>query len=213
MNDSELLDLIADRAPTPAADYADHMVAAGRRVRTRRRRLVVAGVALCAAVTVAVPVVGSNVIGGSSGQEVTAVKSPPADADQAAVYDTAISAILSDAMPAATIAEYYLVDQLCANVLSPGKPCQGEPFPAGVRRQLEELNHRQVHFVPVDTNVPEPGILITLGPIRWARADLAEVPISFEQRPESGRGHTYRIELRDGAWQSTGLADGQHWIN
>lgn len=200
MNDNDLLDLIAERAPAPASDYADRVLVAGRRAR-RRRRLAIAGTVLCAVVAVVTPV--GLWAAGSDHAVVEVSQTAPAGVDSTDVYVAAISGILSDAMPAAEIARFDLADHLCANVLELSEPCDAEPLPADARLGLPRSESWRVELVPRDT-AREQHILITLGPIHWVRPDLAEVPISFRQRPAYDRAATYRVQLRDGQWVATG---------
>jgi hypothetical protein len=203
VNDNDLLDLIAGRAPAPASDLTDRVLAAGRGARRRRRRLAVAGAAVCAVIAVLAPVVAWNVPGDRdtiTPQATQPTTAGPDRADSADLYAPAIQAILSEAMPAATIARFDLLDHLCENVLAPDEPCVAAPLPSGVRESLAGLSSKQVTFVPDDSGLGGPVILITLGPIRWVRDDLAEVPVSFRQAGQDAIARSYRFQIHGGSW-------------
>lgn len=203
MSDHELLDLIAERAPVPAGDYPDQMLAAGRRGRTRRRRMVGAGMALCALAAVAAIAVPVAVSGPDEGREVTAVQSPATvdTGTQAEIYRSAVQAILAKAMPGATIAEVTLLDRLCTNVLRTEEPCAARPLPAEVRRELATGEYPRMRFAASPDGLQKGQILVTLGPITSLRDDLAEAPVSFRQDPDYSVSETYRMQLQDGLWQ------------
>lgn len=186
-----------------AGDYADRMLAAGRRVRTRRRRIVVAGAALCALTAIAVIVVPAAGSGWNEGRQVTAVRNPAAvDTDaQVEIYRSAVQAILTKAMPGATIAEVTLLDRLCTNVRRPEAPCAAQPLPAEVRRELAAGEYPRMRFAASPDGLRKGQILVSLGPITSLRDDLAEVPVSFRQAPDYSVSETCRVQVQDGRWQ------------
>ncbi|MEO3784231.1 hypothetical protein ABGB12_12930 [Actinocorallia sp. B10E7] len=214
MDDRELLGLLAEEAPVPRPGLADEVVAQARRARTRRRwKTAAGGLALAAAVTVAIPFVlyrqdASTM--DSAAQRPAPASAPLEDQDRpdlmeekaagqsqaedssrpdAAVYEAAIDAFLETKTGVAQRSRpLRILDRIC--------PLRGECADRPLDRDLKrDLAAR----MPSVRFVQDTAALNLLEPLRLGEARIegekARVPVS---------GELLRLELRQGRWRVVG---------
>jgi hypothetical protein len=220
VTEKEMLDLLAEGAPAPSADYADHVLRRARRARSRRRAVAGAAAAVaCLIVSLALAGPGSA----PADPVVTPLIPAPVPADRAMAYAAAIRAVagLGRGDTGPRVKALYVMDRLCGDPAAAPPPmrCDGSPLAEGLRSDLALLLKPYVpvtfvadgRTVTKDLRVINDGAVITLGSARLDAA-TALVPLSIRRGPLDGRGLTYRLTRHDRHWEVSGTS-GAEWIS
>ncbi|MCW2912194.1 MAG: hypothetical protein JWN52_262 [Actinomycetia bacterium] len=218
MNDRDLLDMVAQEAPSPEPELADDVVRMARRVRFKRRTtalVVAAGLAVgCSAVIVVAPWAHDA----SERVQVQPSSTRMAPDPAAAPYAMAIRTLVTQGMSGDPSGNrpplLYVLDHTCAAVdeRPPSQFCVGRPFAKRLQDDLAEAlsPYAPVTFVPdaksaldKNMNTKHGGYQVTLGPIQF-NGSLAGVPLAIHRNPQDGRGTTLWLTWQAGQWTTGG---------
>jgi hypothetical protein len=240
MHERELLDLLAGGAPEPSAGLPDRVVAAGRRVRRRRRMgagaaaglVVAAGLAFTLprsadhAGTLAEPPVtkvaptdpGSAKLSEPQAPEQRSKSFSGQTMDQiqadprVQIYTMVIGEVLGPAAAkkAQSPEAVYVVDRACPLQGT----CTGPVFDDALKTGLADaLGQDRVSFGPEANATAQPGPVVRIGEIKRI-GNSAVVPVSVMRHQNGvgeGSGTTYRLKLKNGQWSVVGTP-GPSWI-
>jgi hypothetical protein len=219
--EKEMLDLLAERAPAPTADYPDHLLRRARRARSGRR-------ALAAAAAVVVCSIVSLALAGRGPAPAGPVASPPPPApvpsDRALAYAAAIRAVADEGRGHAgpPVKVLYVMDRLCRDPAAAPPPmrCEGSPLAERLRSDLALAlkPYAPVTFVADGRSVTQSlkggvvndGAVIALGTARFA-GTTAMVSLAMRRGPLNGRGITFQLTRHDRHWEVSGTS-GAAWI-
>jgi hypothetical protein len=218
VNDRDLLDMVAQEAPSPGPDLADDVVRMARRKRVRRRAAGLAGAGGLAIAASAVIAVGPWTHHHQESAQVHPGPIRVAHDPAAAPYAAAIRALVTQAMagdPASTRPPVlYVLDHTCTDVdkRPPSMQCAGPPLASRLQNDLAEAlrPYAPVTFVSdaksalgKNMTTKNGGFQVTLGPPRLDGSQ-AEVPLAIHRGLQDGRGTTLWLTLRAGQWTTNG---------
>jgi hypothetical protein len=227
MTDDQMLDLLANDAPAPPTGFAKRLLRRGHRAVMVRRTALLAGVAVSAAVIIAVPLS----LGGSdtpnSTQSTSVAPRGGLATREALVYEATVHRVLTKVDR--QDADIAILDRLCLRAADPELMvtlklfgCDGEPWPADLRSELEHLLSEpgRVQWVDeradlsalVDPSTPNTTVFFVFGPAAL-EDDGAELGWSILELPTGGgRGETDSWTWQEDRWTFTGTGD-EMWID
>ena len=241
MHERELLDLLAGGAPEPSAELPDRVVAAGRRVRRRRR----VGAGAAAGLVVAAGLVFTLPRSADHSQNLAdspvatvAPKSPTsegsaelskrlapeprnksysgqatdkADDPRVRIYTVVIGKALGPA--AAKTAQSAAAIYVVDRACPLEGACTGPVFDDALKTSLTAaLGSDQVSFGP-EANAARTGTVVRIGEIKLT-GNSAVVPVSVMRLRNGvgeGSGTTYQLKSKNGQWSVVGTP-GPSWI-
>jgi hypothetical protein len=227
MSERERLELLAQSAPVARTGLADDVIDRARhnRVRWWAVSSVCAAVALIAAVPLAVAINRSPhpaAPGASTNTQATTNTRARAPSDEAQAYAAGVEYLTGQLVPGQHWQVLYVLEDTCANTVSPTQSCDPRPITAVLRHDLVSAlrPYAPVQFVAADAKIRDKnlrvineGVAVTLGGIVFAQnADTARLELSVQCGGLCGMGQTLLLAKQGEVWKVTG-STGPAWIS